>query len=249
MPRSSKKLRADANELIEKALLLRPDLAARFQELKASKEATKRAMADFLPVVKLEGSYNNITFGYQGAQSNPNVSGYYKNFAAPFGGAFLTAHWDLFDGFERVFKLKQRQEEDKVAEQNLRQTQLDTTRDVWTSYNNCLAAAQRVDFAEGFLASAQEFFRSISAASATGLADITDYSQAGSNVSMAQSELATSLADYSTALASLALAMGSSTPSSALKNQGLGAPGEVNSHLLTSEAAALSKEMKKQHSF
>ncbi|MFZ4116635.1 MAG: TolC family protein [Chthoniobacterales bacterium] len=238
MPLSTKKLRSDADELIKQALLLRPDIAARVQELKASKEATRRAMSDFFPVIKLEGQYANTTFGYEGSQSNQNVSGYYKGIGAPFGSAFVAAHWDLFDGFDRVFRMKRRQEEDKVAEQNLRQTQLDTTRDVWTAYNNSIAAAERVGFAEGFVVSAKEFFRSISAAAETGLANITDYSEAGSNVSSAQSELATSVSDYSTTLAALALAVGSTAPSSEVVRQDLGTPGKVTGRFLSSEAAS-----------
>lgn len=212
-PPPVKRLLGDANQLIKEALTLRPDLAARVQELKASKEATKKATADFFPTIKLEGQYANTTFGYQGNQSNPHVSGYYSGFGVPYGGAFLTAHWDLFDGFDRVFRLKRRQEEDKVAEENVRQTQLNTTRDVWTAYHNTLAAADRVGYAEGFVASAKEFFRSMSTAGETGLANATDYSEAGSDLSFAQCELASAIADYSTALAALALAIGSTTPS------------------------------------
>ena len=236
-PPSTKKLRSDANELIQEALRLRPDLAARVQELKASKEATKRAMSDFFPIIKLEGQYDNSTFGYQGSQNKPDVNGYYTGYGSQFGSAFVTAHWDLFDGFDRVFKLRRSQEEDKVAEQKLRETQLDTTRDVWTAYNNSLAAAQRVGYAEGFVASAKEFFRSISAATETGLTNVTDYSEAGSNLSLAQSELATAVSDYSTTLAALALAVGTTAPSSKAVLEGLGTPGKVTGNLLSKEAA------------
>ncbi|MCF7729760.1 MAG: TolC family protein, partial [Chthoniobacterales bacterium] len=236
-PPSTKKLRSDANELIQEALRLRPGLAARVQELKASKEATKRAMSDFFPIIKLEGQYDNSTFGYQGSQNKPDVNGYYTGYGSHFGSAFVTAHWDLFDGFDRVFKLRRSQEEDKVAEQKLRETQLDTTRDVWTAYNNSLAAAQRVGYAEGFVASAKEFFRSISAATETGLTNVTDYSEAGSNLSLAQSELATAVSDYSTTLAALALAVGTTAPSSKVVLEGLGTPGKVTGNLLSKEAA------------
>ncbi|KAB2644871.1 MAG: TolC family protein [Verrucomicrobia bacterium] len=236
-PPSTKKLRGDANELIQEALRLRPDLAARVQELKASKEATKRAMSDFFPTIKIESQYANTTFGYQGFQPNSTANGYFNGVGVPYGSAYVTAHWDLFDGFDRVFKMKRRQEEDKVAEQKLRETQLDTTRDVWTAYNNSLAAAERVGYAEGFVASANEFFRSISAATETGLANVTDYSEAGSNLSLAQSELATAVSDYSTTLAALALAVGSTAPSSKVVQESLGAPGKVTGHLLSKEAA------------
>jgi len=242
-PPSTKKLLGDVTLLIEKAIALRPDLAARVAELQASKEATKRAMSDFFPTIKLEGQYANTTFGYQGNQRNPSVSGYYNGFGAPYGSAFVTAHWDLFDGYDRVFRLKRRQEEDKVAEENLRQTQLNTTRDVWTAYNNILAAANRVDYAEGFVASSREYFSSISAAQESGLANVTDYSQAGSNLSLAQFELASAVSDYSIALAALALAVGSTTTSAHVVHEDLGAPGKVSGHLLSKEAAGFQPDI------
>ena len=209
LPVSTKKLRGDANELINRALLLRPDLAARAAELKASKEATKRAMADFLPVIKLEGQYVNATYGY--TATDGNVNGSFNGNGISGCSSFVTVHWDLFDGFERVFRVKRRQEEDKVAAENLKQTELNTTRDVWTAYNDSLTAAERVGYAEGFVASAKESFHAIAAAVETGLTNVTDYSESGSHLSLAESELASAVADYSTALAALALAVGSST--------------------------------------
>lgn len=238
-PVSTKKLRGDANELISRALLLRPDLAARAAEVRASKEATKRAVADFFPVVKLEGQYANSTFGYTGSDSLIHGT-YNRNFISGYSG-FVTVHWDLFDGFERIFRVRRRQEEDKVAQKNLEQLQLNATRDVWTAYNNSISAAQRVGYAEGFVASAKESLNAMSAAVNTGLTNVTDYSEAGSNLSFAQSELATAVADYSTTLASLALAVGTSTPTSGTVRQKFGDPGKLTGHLITAEEGTIGK--------
>jgi len=224
-PSATKKLRGDANELVRQALLLRPDIAARIAEVKASKEATRRAIADFFPVIKLQGEYLNATFGY--TASNNSQSGTYNGNGISGAQGFVVGSWDIFDGLERVFKVRRRQEEDKVAQRNLEQTKLNATRDVWTSYNDSLAAEQRVGFAEGYVASAKESFNAIKTAVETGLTNVTDFAESGSNVANADSELATAIADYSTTLALLAFSVGTTTPSPSRVPEDLGRPGGV----------------------
>ena len=224
-PVSTKKLRGDANELVRRALVFRPDIAARVAELKASKEATRRAIADFFPVIKLHSDYINNTFGY--TATDGNLNGTYGGAGVSGVNGFVMASWDIFDGLERIFKVRQRQEEDKVAERNLEQTKLNTTRDVWTSYNDSLTAEQRVNFAEGYVASAKETFDAVKTAVETGLTNVTDFAESGSNVANADSELASAVADYSTALALLAFSVGTTTPAPSRVPEDLGKPGEL----------------------
>ncbi len=224
-PVSTKKLRGDANELVRRALLLRPDIAARIAELKASKEATRRAIADFFPVVKLHSDYINSTFGY--TANDGTLNGSFSGGGISGVNGFVMASWDIFDGLERVFKVRQRKEEDKVAERNLEQTKLNATRDVWTSFNDTLAAEQRVSFAEGYVASAKETFNAVKTAVETGLTNVTDFTESGSSVARADSELASAVADYSTMLALLAFSMGTTTPAPSQVPEDLGKPGEL----------------------
>ena len=137
--------------------------------------------------------------------------------------------------------MRRRQEEDKIAERELEQTKLNVTRDVWTSYNDSLAAEQRVGFAEGYLASAKESFLAIKTAVESGLTNVTDFAESGSNVANADAELASATADYSTALALLAFSVGSTTPSPTTVPENLGKPGELTRRALSSEAAAVRK--------
>lgn len=240
-PISVKKMCADADELIAQALELRPDLAARAAELKASKEATKRAMADFFPVIKLEGQYINSTYGYTATQGSE--SGTFKGTPGIGYSGFVAASWDIFDGFERVFRMKRRQEEDKVAAQNLEQAKLTASQDVWTTYNNALAAGERVNYADGFVASAKETFEATKAAVENGLVNVTDCIEVASALAAAQSELALAVADYSTTLAGLAFAIGSSRPATESVPTSFPAPGQITHHLLSSEAAAFGKKI------
>jgi outer membrane protein len=123
--------------------------------------------------------------------------------------------WDLFDGFQRVERVKKRQAEESEARANAESTRLQTTQDVWTSYNDSLKAGKRVAYADSLVVSAEENFQSVQAAFQNGLANITDLISNQSALAAARFEQAGAQADYLTSLASLSLAMGQfSTPAS-----------------------------------
>lgn len=206
LPPDSAVLRESASRLVEAALASRPDLAARAAEVRAGNEAVRRAEADFLPEVRLEGNYAYSAFHYdsqtgKAKKSNADgVNGY---------GAFLTVSWDLFDGFERVERLKNRRDEEKAAREDLAAAQLEATRDVWIAYQDSFSAAGRVEFAEGFVVSATENFAAAESAYQAGLIPVAELADAAGQLAVARFARAEAMADYSIVLANLALAMGS----------------------------------------
>ncbi len=202
---STAPLRENVGGLIEKALSIRPDLAAKAGEVRASEAATRRAQADFLPEVRLQADYAYSAFQYDsetGPKSNANAAGINGY------GAFLNVKWDLFDGFERVERLQKNAAEEDAARESLEAARLDASRDVWTSYHDTLSASRRVDAAEGFVASARENFLSIEAASRTGLSQVSELAEAAGILAEARFERAEALAVYLTTVAELALAVG-----------------------------------------
>lgn len=200
----------NVDRLIDIAIAKRPDLAARTAEIKASRAAVQRAKADFMPKVSLVGSVSSETYGY-GADLN-NVSGNFNGTYTHAAG-FAVMSWDLFDGFQRVERVKKRQAEESEARANAESTRLQTTQDVWTSYNDSLKAGKRVAYADSLVVSAEENFQSVQAAFQNGLANITDLIFNQSALAAARFEQAGARADYLTSLASLSLAMGQfSTP-------------------------------------
>ena len=204
-PASTKALRGEVDQLIARSLALRPDLAAKAAEVRASEEATKRAAADYYPQVRLEGSYGFSTFGYRA--NDQGSGGLYKEGLNGYG-ASLVLNWDLFDGFERESRQARRCEEEKVARAKLVEGRLNATRDVWAAYSESLSAARRVDYSESFVASAKESFDAVQTAVKSGLGDINELSEAESQLSFARAELASAVAGYSTTLSALALAVG-----------------------------------------
>jgi outer membrane protein TolC len=78
LPPDSGVLRQTASRLVEAALASRPDLAARAAEVRASSKSVRRAQADFLPEVRLEGNYGYSAFQYDsqtGKAKNSNADG------------------------------------------------------------------------------------------------------------------------------------------------------------------------------
>ncbi len=59
--------------------------------------------------------------------------------------------WELFDGFERVEKAKQRLAEEETARAELESQRLDTILDVWSSYYAVFTFLRRVQFTQAAL--------------------------------------------------------------------------------------------------
>lgn len=206
---SLSRLSGNVDQLIERALAKRPDLAARVADIRASSAATDRAKAEFLPKVSLQGNYSSYSFGFHAQQGNTAATSFGNYNQA---GGFLVMSWDLFDGFERVEKVKQRQAEESEARANAESTRLITTRDVWTVYNDSLKSRQRVEYAESLLDSARANLDSTQASMKNGLATITELLSSQSAFTAAQFERAGAEADYLTSLAALSLALGETLP-------------------------------------
>ena len=206
---SMETLSSQVDQLITKAIANRPDLAAKEAEVKASAAATDRAKADFLPKLSLEGTYNSYSFGYY-AKQGPTAGTYYGNYNQM--GGFAVLSWDLFDGFARVEKVKKRQAEESEARADAEATRLETSRDVWISYQDSIKARKQVEYAASLLTSTKESFDSVNAAFKSGLATITDLVSSQSALANARFEQAGAEADYLVSLASLSLAMGQFAP-------------------------------------
>jgi outer membrane protein TolC len=114
----------------------------------------------------------------------------------------------LFDGFERVEKVKRRLAEEEAARAELEIQRLDTILDVWSSYYAVITSRRRVQFAQAALSSSQENFDASKAFFEDGLATITELVSAQNELAAARSERIRATADYLTEIASLTLAIG-----------------------------------------
>lgn len=196
--------------LIDQAILKRPDLAARKADIAATRSAVERAKADFMPKLSLRGAYSSEPYAYTASQ--PSLTGTYYGNAQGYSG-FAVLSWDLFDGFQRVEKVKQRQAEESQARANAESSRLQASQDVWIAYNDFLKERKKVAYADSLVTSAEENFRSAQTAFANQLLNITELISNQSALAAARFNQAGARADYLTSLAALSLSMGQfSTP-------------------------------------
>ena len=197
--------------LIDKALLGRPDIAARKSDVTASRAAVQRAKAEFMPKLTLQGSWVDNPWQFSASTASPPAKGSFYGNSMGYSG-FAVLSWDLFDGFQRVEKVKQRQAEESQARAQVEATRLTASQDVWIAYNDFLKSRKRVSYADSQLASAEENFRSAKAAFDNQLLNITELVSNQSALAAARFDQAGARADYLTSLAALSLAMGSLNP-------------------------------------
>ena len=198
-------LGSKVDTMIDLAILKRPDLAARRADIAASRAAVERAKADFMPKLSLKGAYSSEPYVYTASQ--PSQTGTYYGNAQGYSG-FAVLSWDLFDGFQRVEKVKQSQAEESQARANAESTRLQTTQDVWIAYNDFLKSRKKVAYADSQVASAEENFKSAKAAFDNQLLNITDLISNQSALAASRFDQAGARADYLTSLAALSLSMG-----------------------------------------
>jgi outer membrane protein len=155
--------------IIDRALVRRPDLAARLAALRAREAEVKRARAEFRPRVGLTSGVGSAlgryTFGDQGPFSYGQLN----------WGAFLTVEWTLFEGFARENRLREATSLRGAAEAEAAALELAVIRQVWQAYADVKTALQKRDFALALLAAAEEAYASaVESYQSAGLATVLD---------------------------------------------------------------------------
>jgi len=136
------------DELIDRAVQLRPDLAQQAAEIRASTDEVRSARADYRPRVTLSAS------SAQTSVWPTSDSGRLGNASQPTWSATLAVQWRIFDGGARKHALreaesKNREEQDKMIDLHDR-----TTREVWSAYIGFRTAVQKQHAAVALLESA-----------------------------------------------------------------------------------------------
>jgi outer membrane protein len=135
-------------ELIDRAIQSRPDLAEQAAQIRAANDEVRSARADYRP---------RITLSASGAQSSlwpTSDSGPLGNASQPIWSATVAVQWRIFDGGARKHALREaesrkREEQDKMIDLHDR-----TTREVWSAYIGFRTAVQKQCAAVALLQSA-----------------------------------------------------------------------------------------------
>src|SRR5262249_22125370 len=114
-------LQESVEATMDRALAMRPDLAARLATLRARDAEVRRARTEFLPRVRLLGSGGG-TAGRFTPEHVDRTFGY----AEPVYAGFLEFSWTLFDGFARENAVRTAEAHRGAAEAEVTQLQLET---------------------------------------------------------------------------------------------------------------------------
>ena len=191
-------------QIIDRALARRPDLASRVAALRAREADERRARAEFRPRLSLSGSVDQ------------NVQRY--RVGPPFGrftmneteyGAFLNFEWKLFDGFERDNALREATSLRGAAEADLAALELRAIREVWKAYADVKTALRKREFALALLTASEEAYEStLESYRTAGLATVLDLLAAQRDLARARTTEIQSRAELLTTSAALTFAAG-----------------------------------------
>jgi len=200
----------DVSRLIEESIQKRPDISALRAELNSKKSASRAASSDLLPSLNLGANAQQQKYRFYSS------SGFNKN-QYDYSGS-LSLDWNIFDGFNNLYKKKQADYEANIALDNLMQAELEASSDVWVKYYNFYTAVQKLKYSESFFQTSQTSYDLALESYKAGLKSILDLISAQSSLSSARSRLIQSKQDVFITLAELAHSTG--TPNIKMKLAG-----------------------------
>ena len=190
-------------QVIDRSLVRRPDLAARLAVLRAREADVKKARADFYPKVKLNSSIGGNVGRYTFGGSSP------IDYGQPEYGAFLNLEWTIFDGFQRENRLREATAERGAAEADLAALELRVVRQVWQAYTDVKTSLSKREFAAALLAASSEAYdATLQSYESAGLATVLDLLAAQRDLARARFTEIQTRADLLQAAAALVYAAG-----------------------------------------
>ncbi len=190
-------------QVIDRALIQRPDLAARLAELRAREAEVRIARAEFLPRITVTGSASQAI-----ASFTPSGTSTTFDYSEPNYSAFLNFSWELFDGFARDNALKQAEARLGEAQAEWAALQLKALREVWKAYADVKAALLQNEYAQALLEASQDAYDGAFKGYHNGLNSIVELLTAERDLVRARVTLIESRAELLTASAALAFAVG-----------------------------------------
>ncbi len=197
-------LAESVEQIIDRALARRPDLASRLAAVRAREADERRARAEFWPRLLFSGSVGQAVQRYRVGPT----SGTFTTNETEYG-AFLNFEWRLFDGFERENALREATSVRGVAEADLAALELRATREVWKAYADVKTALRKLEYALALLTASEEAYAStLDSYRSAGLATVLDLLAAQRDLARARTTEIQSRAELLTTSAALTFAAG-----------------------------------------
>jgi outer membrane protein TolC len=173
-------LALSVDELIDRAMKNRPDLAAQALEIRRADDEVKAARSELWPQVVLQSNaaYTSIwptaDYGQLGSASQATWA------------ATLAIQWRLFDAGARKDEVAKAQSEKRAALEELRDKKDDATREVWTAYIGFRTALRKERAAQALLESADASYSSSLDAYKYGVKNLVDVLTAAKQLATAR---------------------------------------------------------------
>jgi outer membrane protein TolC len=181
----------DRTQLQSQALAQRPEYKQARLRVNEAEARMRRAFRDFFPDLSANAFYG-------GARSDLNE----------IWEIGLSLSWTIFDGGNRIARLRETKANVDAAVFRVKATELDISRDVEQAQLNVTEAQERIGAAQTAVASAQENFRLAQGRFDAGVGTILELTDAQLFLTQAQNTEAQALADYRIAVARLERAIG-----------------------------------------
>ena len=190
------------DELINRALPQRPDLVAKFANVRARRAGVRKARAAYYPRISLDAHA-----GWAELDVSIKDSPY-------FGGNDLVYHagiaidFPIFDGFARRKKLLIAESELRAAEDELAHSRDSVIREVWKARTDFETSLRKQEFAAKLVGAAESAFAASLDAFRHGLGTYVDVAIAQRNVAASRSVIVDTRSAIHTSAAALALRVG-----------------------------------------
>ena len=161
-------LTISVEQLISRAIVARPDLAAQAAEIRAANDQIRAAQGEYKPRITLAGTgaqtsvWPTTDYGELGSASEPTWS------------AYLGIEWKVFDGGARRNELAEARSKKRQAEDELTEKKDQATREVWTSYIAFRTALRKQQAAVSLLRAATESYNASLQAYKFGVKNLID---------------------------------------------------------------------------
>lgn len=187
---SSPQAKEQVESLMAQSLKRRESILAAYASLRAAQAETKAEKLDYLPKISFVGSGTWTDYTDSPYTNAPNYN---------YAGGFALS-WNIFDGFNRQYKIVGKKAAERAQAQTLKAQMLEVISSVWENYYAYKSAVKQVESSAAAVNASRESYNATKTAYENGVSSLTD-------LLSAQSYLATARQQHVSAKASLALAV------------------------------------------
>ena len=189
-------------DLIDRALVQRPDLVAKLAKVRASRAEVRRARSAYYPKIVLDAHV-----GWLDLNMSVKGSPYFGGNQSVYGAGILVSV-PVFDGFARREKLRIAESELRASEDELEHSRDSVMREVWRARTQVETALSKLESAEKLIAASESAFAASLEAYEQGLGTYVEVANAQRSVASARSVMVDTRSTVHTSITNLALTVG-----------------------------------------